>query len=71
MRLVFIGALLLSASAPTLSATNERGGIVEHVSGLRRAEALERASAYCQRLGKQARITATDGLSATLAFECV
>lgn len=62
---------LLCACAPTLIGANSAGGMVDHVSGLTRTDALAKADAHCHQYGKVARISGQDPLDSTLTFDCV
>jgi hypothetical protein len=64
-------ALLLSACAPTVVASNSRGGTVEHVIGLTKADAFKKADEQCRTYGRVARISEYDVLGSSLAFDCV
>lgn len=62
--------LLLSACAPTIDAT-DRGGIISHVGGWNRGEAIALADKHCKQSNRTARITSSDPLNSALIFDCV
>lgn len=69
--LICVPLLLAAGCAPTVSGANERGGIVEHVVGLNRAEAMKEADAHCAQFKRVAKVTEQNTLASTLVFECV
>tara|TARA_R110000868_G_scaffold44407_2_gene148369 strand:- start:217 stop:441 length:225 start_codon:yes stop_codon:yes gene_type:complete len=63
--------LLLAGCAPKLSVANERGGIVDHVSGLTRNSAFKLADNHCRKFGRVARISGQDALQSNFSFDCI
>ena len=66
-----VGLLTVAGCAPSLTAGNERGGVVDHVIGLDRDQAFAIADAHCRKYGRVARISGQDTLASTLTFDCV
>jgi len=64
----FVG---LCGCAPTLTAANERGGVIDHVIGLDRDVAFQKADEHCRKFGRVARISGQDTLASTMTFDCV
>ena len=71
MRYLMLSLLLLVGCAPSLNAANERGGIVDHVSGLTRASAFKLADDHCRRFGRVARISGQNALESNFSFDCI
>lgn len=71
MRFLTLAALLLLAACSTLTASNERGGILSHVSGLDRDAAFKMADDSCRKYNRVARISGTDVLQSTMTYDCV
>ena len=70
LALAFLPFILLGGCAPSLSAT-ERGGIISHVGGWNRGEAVALADKHCHQSNRIARITSSDPLNSALIFDCV
>ncbi len=70
-KLGLILMLSLAACAPTLKGANERGGIIDHVSGLTRETAFKMADGHCRKYGRVARISGQDALQSNMTFDCV
>jgi hypothetical protein len=70
-RAIICIALLWLAGCSTLTASNERGGIISHVSGLDRDAAFKKADDSCRKYGRVARISEQDALDSTMTFDCV
>ena len=67
-----VSLLLLAACAPSLEGANERGGIIRHTqAGLNMGAAFTMANDHCQKYGRVAQITGTDGWTDTVSFNCV
>lgn len=72
MRYFSLGlALLVSACAPQLIASNERGGILNHVSGTNTGDGFKIADAYCHQHGLVARVSNTDWINNQMSFDCI
>lgn len=65
---VGLAALVLSGCA-SVTAVNDKGGVVEHVNHAGRG--LKLAEAYCAQSGKTAKATEFSVWGSTLTFECV
>ena len=50
---------------------NERGGIVEHVTGATEAKAFSIADAHCHEYGRVARVSGLDFVYNRLMFDCI
>lgn len=70
MRLTIVGlaALALSGCA-SVTAVNDKGGVVEHVG--QAGTGLKLADAYCAKSGKTAKATDFSVWASTLTFECI
>ncbi len=66
---VATAALIVAGCAPTLKASNERGGVIKEYS-LSRATTFALAEKHCQQFGRHAVITDTDPLESVVSFEC-
>ena len=66
-----LGAVLVLAGCSSLTAANERGGVISHVSGLDRDKAFKLADDHCHKYGRVARISGENGLDGTMTFDCV
>lgn len=69
--LFVLAALALAGCSPSLSAANERGGLVSHATGLYRGEAFQLADNHCRQFGRAARISGQDVITNTMSFDCV
>ena len=70
-RFVLVGILLAVSGCSSLSAANERGGVISHVSGWDRDKAFKLADDHCHKYGRVARVSGTDALDGTMTFDCV
>ena len=62
----------LAACAPSLEGANERGGIIRHTqAGTNIGAVFALANDHCQKYGRVAQITGTDGWTDTVSFACV
>lgn len=61
----------LASGCSSLTAENERGGIISHVSGLDRDKAFKLADDSCHKYGRVARISGTNTLDSTMTYDCV
>lgn len=72
MRYIAIGLVLfVSACAPQLIASNERGGILNHVSGLNTSAAFKVADDYCHQHSLVARVNSQDWINNQMTFDCI
>lgn len=68
--LLLIGvALALAGCTPTLTAANQRGGIVENLRPRNVPEAFKAADDHCKKFGRAARVS--QQTEDTLVFDCV
>lgn len=61
----------LQGCEATLAGANERGGILQHVGGLNRKAAFDKAEAHCKQFGRVARVNQYDVLDSSMTFDCV
>lgn len=61
----------LQACQAGLLTGNERGGIVEHVTGMTEAAAFKIADDHCHKFGRVARVSGLDVVFNRLMFDCV
>lgn len=61
----------LSGCAPQIIAANERGGIINHVSGVNHGEAFKTADVYCHQKGLVARVANDDWIYNQMTFDCI
>lgn len=61
----------VAGCAPLIVAANERGGDIEHVIGLTKAEAFKKANDHCRQFGRVAQISGYDELGSSMTFNCV
>jgi len=71
LALVVMSAAVLASCAPTIVGGNERGGDIEHVIGLTKADAFRKAEEHCKKYGRVARVSQYDVLGSSLTFDCV
>ena len=57
--------------SPQVIASNERGGIISHVTGLTQADAFKLANDHCHKFGRVAQVTNTDVIYNRMTFACV
>lgn len=71
MRVFLILSLLALGGCSSLTAANERGGILSHVTGFDRDKAFKMADDHCHKYGRVARISGTNELDNSMTFDCV
>ena len=67
-RFVIVALALLASCAPQVDAT-ELGGVARW-GGIGPSSAVAEANVHCQRYGRVARVTQTDGLMQYITFSC-
>jgi hypothetical protein len=68
---VLAASLAVTGCAPSLVGSNERGGMISHVSGMNRDDAFSLADRHCRQFGRAARISGQSALDSTMTFDCV
>lgn len=63
--------LALAACTPSLTGANERGGMISYVNGYNRADSFALADEHCRKFGRAAKVSETNALNSTIAFDCV
>jgi len=71
MRFAILGLLVSLAACSSVTAENERGGIISHVSGLDRDKSFQMADDNCHKYKRVARISGQDALEATMTYDCI
>lgn len=61
----------IAGCAPAVVAANDRGGDIEHVIGLTKADAFKKANDHCRQYGRVAQISGYDELGSSMTFNCV
>lgn len=69
--LIGIASIILSGCGPTISGGNSRGGTMDHVIGLTKGAAFDKADAACKEFGRVARVSQYDVIGSTLNYDCV